>query len=88
MSTHETNGNGDNDQKWLDQVRLERLVAEPSTIVPFESSTVSWQVDAPAQADLRLGLNGTPVDTEGAKGTEKTALGGSEARRLTERFLG
>ena len=66
MSTHETNGNGDNDQKWLDQVRLERLVAEPSTIVPFESSTVSWQVDAPAQADLRLGLNGTPVDTEGS----------------------
>jgi len=68
MPPFQPNGDGENDQKILDQVVLEEFVADPSTIEPFASSTITWKVKVPksVDADVSLTLNGTQVQPTGS----------------------
>jgi hypothetical protein len=68
MPPIQPNGDGENDQKILDQVVLEEFIADPYTIEPFSSSTITWKVMVPkgADADVWLTLNETPVQPDGS----------------------
>jgi hypothetical protein len=63
----EPNGNGQAAQAALSKVKLDLFEAEPSTIAPFTSSTISWEVTVPRGVDVEITieLNGTPVSTSG-----------------------
>jgi len=55
----------------LEQTSLRTFQATPAALLPFQSSTLRWQVDAPA--GVRLKLNGLTVAKSGSKLVEPVA---------------
>src|SRR5690349_19491166 len=55
----------DQASKKLDQVELQSFKATPSTIQPFEQSTLSWRATAPTGVTFKL--DGRPVSRIGSQ---------------------